>query len=363
MFWPDQRLKTLFGIDHPILQAPMAGIATPALAAAVSGAGGLGALGCGETSEAEVRAQVAGVRAATGRAFNLNFFVYPVPATPPETLARTRERLQPWYDRLGLGPVPQLLAPRPAGFGADKLRLLLDLRPKVASFHFGTPGPQAVRALQDAGIRVIGSATSVAEARLLAAAGFDAVIAQGYEAGGHRGSHQPMASGDGVGTLALVPQVVDAVRLPVIAAGGIGDGRGIAAAFALGAAGVQMGTAFLLCPEAATPEVQRAALRQARDTDTMVSNAFSGRAARTRRSPYALDMARGDEPLPDFPTLYDLSGSLIDSGAEDVAFDLWGQAASLSRARPAAEVVAGLVRDTQAVLSRLAGGAAGGAAG
>lgn len=359
MLWPDQRLKTLFGIDHPILQAPMAWTDTPALAAAVSGAGGLGGLGCGETPDAALRVLVAELRLRTGRPFNLNFFVYPEPATAPATLARTRDRLRPWYDRLGLGPVPELLAPRPMGFGADKLRLVLDLRPKVASFHFGTPEPQAVRALQAAGIRVIGSATSVAEARLLEAAGFDAVIAQGYEAGGHRGSHQPLAAGDGVGTLALVPQVVDAVRLPVIAAGGIGDGRGIAAALALGAAGVQMGTAFLLCPEAATPEARRVALRQASDTDTMVSNAFSGRAARTRRSAYALDMAKSGEALPDFPTLYDLSGPLMDAGTGEVAFDLWGQASPLAREIPAAEVVAGLVRDTQAVLSQLAGDKAG----
>lgn len=354
MLWPDQRLQDLFGIDHPILQAPMALTATPDLAAAVSQAGGLGALGCGEMAEPVLRSVVAELRSKTSRAFNLNFFVHPAPDTSPATFARTRARLQPWYDRLGLGPVPQALRPRQAGFDEARLRLVLDLRPKVVSFHFGPPEPQAVRALQDAGIRVIGTATSVAEAKVLAAAGFDAVIAQGYEAGGHRGSHRPMAPGDGVGTMALVPQVVDAVRLPVIAAGGIGDGRGIAAALALGAAGVQMGTAFLLCPEAATPERCRVALRQARDTDTMVSDAFSGRAARTRRSAYGLDMAASAEPLPDFPALYDLSGPLIEAGPlAAVSFDLWGQAAALSREVPAADLVADLVRDTKSVLARL----------
>lgn len=356
MFWPDQRLQDLFGIDHPILQAPMAGSATPALAAAVSQAGGLGGLGCSETPQALLRAFVQDLRAGSDRPFNLNFFIHPAPLTSDETLTRTRERLKPWYERLGLGPVPDRLMPHSPGFGADKLRLVLELRPKVVSFHFGAPEPEAVSALRDAGIRVIGSATSVAEARFLAAAGFDAVIAQGYEAGGHRGAHQPTAPGDGVGTMALVPQVVDAVRLPVIAAGGIGDGRGIAAALALGAAGVQMGTAFLLCPETDTPDARRAALRQSSDTDTMVSDAFSGRSARTRRSAYALDMARAQEPLPAFPTLYDLSGPLLGAGhAGDVSFDLWGQASALAREIPAGELVADLVRQTEAVLARLFG--------
>ncbi len=356
MFWPDQRLQDLFDIAHPILQAPMAGSATPALAAAVSRAGGLGGLGCGEAPEAQVRAAVQDLRARTDRPFNLNFFIYPKPVTSDETLSRARERLKPWYDRLGLGPVPDRLTPRPPGFGPDRLRLVLELRPKVASFHFGAPEPEALRALRDAGIRVIGSATSVAEARFLEAAGFDAVIAQGFEAGGHRGAHQPTALGDGVGTMALVPQVVDAVRLPVIAAGGIGDGRGIAAALALGAAGVQMGTAFLLCPETDVPDARRAALRQSRDTDTMVSDAFSGRSARTRRSAYALEMARIQDPLPAFPTLYDLSGPLIEAGhAEEVSFDLWGQGSALAREIPAGDLIEDLVRQTEAARAGLSG--------
>ncbi len=355
MAWLDRRLQDLFAIEHPILQAPMAGAATPALAAAVSRAGGLGALGCGEMAEAPLRAAVAEIRARTDKPFNLNFFLYPEPATPPEVLARATQRLQPWYDRLGLGPVPVPSGPRQPGFGPEKLRLVLDLAPSVVSFHFGLPAPDVMRALRGAGMTVIGTATNTAEARLLAAAGFDAVIAQGYEAGGHRGAHQPGGrSGDGVGSLALVPQVVDAVSLPVIAAGGIGDGRGIAAALALGAAGVQLGTAFLLCPETATPSAWRAALRQARDSDTIVSDAISGRPARTRRSAYALAMAQRHEPQPDFPTLYDLTWPLVEAGPpEEASFDLWGQAASLSRDLPAGDLLAELIRQTEAALIRL----------
>lgn len=354
MHWPDPRLQALFGITHPVLQAPMSGTATPDLAAAVSNAGGLGALACAEMTEAGLRASVAELRAKTAQPFNLNFFIYPVPQTDAATLARTRARLASWYDRLGLGAVPDRLAPLPAGFDDAKLRLLLDLSPPVASFHFGAPSPQAIRALKSAGITLLATATSTAEARHLEQAGFDAIVAQGYDAGGHRGSHQAGAPGDGVGTMALVPQVVDAVRLPVIAAGGIGDGRGVVAALALGAAGVQMGTAFLRCPEAATPAACRALLRHARDTDTMMSDAFSGRAARTRRSAYAAEMADNRTGLPAFPSLYGLTDPLLGAGLPDEAcFDLWGQAASLSRDEPAAAVMARVMAEAQAVLTRL----------
>ena len=354
MNWPDPRLQDLFGIAHPILQSPMAGTATPALAAEVSNAGGLGALGCAEMSEAALRASVAELRARTDQPFNLNFFVYPAPHTDAATLARTRARLQPWYDRLGLGEVPATLPALPAGFDDAKLRLLLEIAPKVASFHFGPPPPHAVRALRSAGITLLATATCTAEARSLELAGVDAVIAQGHDAGGHRGSHHAGAPGDGVGTMALVPQVVDAVRLPVIAAGGIGDGRGVVAALALGAAGVQMGTAFLRCPEAATPAARRALLRHARDTDTMMSDAFSGRTARTRRSAYAVDMADNRTGLPAFPSLYGLTDPLLGADRPDEAcFDLWGQAASLSRDESAAAVMTRVVAEAQAALTRL----------
>ena len=272
--------------------------------------------------------------------------------TPDETLSLTRARLTPWQDRLGPGPVPDRLTPLPAGVGADRLRLVLELRPRVAGFHLGAPVPaalHALHALRDAGIRVIGTATPVAEARALQAAGLDGVIAQGHEAGGHRGAHRQTAPGDGVGTMALVPQVVDAVTLPVMAAGGIGDGRGIAVALALGTAGVQMGTAFLLCPETDSPAARRAALRRSCDTATMMSDAFSGRPARTRRSAHALEMARSGDALPAFPTLFALGGPLIAAGqAGDASFNLWGQASGLSRKVAAGQPIAVPVRQTEA---------------
>jgi nitronate monooxygenase len=355
--WPDRRLCDLLRIEHPIIQAPMAGSATPELAGAVANAGGLGSLGCANMTAEEVLGATGRVRARTNRPFNLNFFVHPPPATPTAVAARMIERLRPYYDAIG-APPPATLPDLPGGFEAWKLDLLLDLGPPVVSFHFGVPDTASIAALKAAGIVLLGSATTVAEARRLAAAGIDAVIAQGYEAGGHRGSHRPTRAADGIGLMALVPQIADAIELPIIAAGGIGDGRGIAAALALGAAGVQLGTAFLSCPEADTNAVRRAAIAAATDEDTMVTEAVSGRAARGRRSRYAEAMARSSEALPDFPQLYALTMPLVAAHKDDpdgeVGFHLYGQAAALNRELPAADLVARLVAETAAVLKRLA---------
>ncbi len=224
------------------------------------------------------------LRAATNQPFNLNFFVHPEHHTSHAVLRQTIARLKPYYEECGLGvPAAGLPAMGP-GFDSDKLELLLEINPPIVSFHFGLPRADMVVALKKAGIVLMSTATTVAEARRLATDGVDAVIAQGWEAGGHRGSHLPTEPGDGVGTMALVPQVADAIDLPVIAAGGIGDGRGIAAAFALGASGVQVGTGFLSCREAGTDTVRRDLLKSATDTDTMVTDAFSGRSARARRT-------------------------------------------------------------------------------
>ncbi len=352
--WPQTRLTDLLGIAHPIIQAPMAGSATPDLAAAVSAAGGLGSLGLGFATPDDIRRACAALRSLGARRFNLNFFVMPqLPPQAADAQARMRARLATFYDALGLGPVPDLApAPPPHGFAPDLVAALEETRPPVVSFHFGLPDADALARIRAAGCRVLCSATTVAEARALEAAGVDAIIAQGWEAGGHRGAHRPSGPGDGVGTLALVPQVVDAVRLPVIAAGGIGDGRGIAAAFALGAAGVQMGTAFLSCPEAGTDPARRALLSRAADTDTMLTDAFSGRAARAVRSPYAMAMADLAGQLAPYPQMYDVSGPLEAAGPDSehpfASFHLYGQAAALNRAMPAGDLVAWLVKDALA---------------
>ena len=354
--WPRGDLIDLLGIEVPIIQAPMVLSDTPALAAAVSNAGGLGSLGCASMSRDGLAAMAEELRGLTDRPFNLNFFARGTAEPDPEIVARTRARLAPFYEELGLGAPPDAGAASPAPFDGEILALLLDIKPAVVSFLFGLPDGDAVGPLKEAGCRVLSSATTVAEARALEAAGVDAIIAQGWEAGGHRGTFEVSFEDFGVGTMALVPQIVDAVGVPVIAAGGIADGRGITAAFALGAAGVQMGTAFLRCPEAATSEADRAALAGARDDDTRLTRAFSGRPARARNTRFIDAMAEHREPLPAFPLMYALSDPLLEAGAAagtpDFQFLINGQAAALGRELPAAELVRALVEEAREILGR-----------
>lgn len=349
--WPRRDLIDLLGIEHPIVQAPMGGESTPEMAISVSNAGGVGGLGCSFMSLDELRTKAEAIRAGTNHPFNLNFFAHPAPRENAELDAATRDRVAPFYAELGLESVPERGEAPCDTFNEAKLSVLLDLRPRVTSFHFGLPPLAMVRALQDAGSLILCSATTVAEARALDEAGVDAIIAQGWEAGGHRGTFETSFEDFGVGTLALVPQIVDAVEVPVIAAGGIADGRGIAAAFALGASGVQMGTAFLSCPEAQISEADLAAVRQARDDDTRLTRAFSGRPARAKANRYIEAMAASREPLPDFPTMYSFSDPLREvsetRGDSDFLFQLYGQAAPLNRELPAAELVALLVEEAE----------------
>lgn len=351
--WPDRRLIELFGIEHPIVQAPMVGSCTPALAAAVSEAGGLGSLGLGVMEGAAAREKAGALKALTNRPFNLNLFAH---AAPGEDAAGRFEAAKAatadWRDWTGAAAAPDAPPEAGPGFDADRMALLLELRPAVASFHFAPPPEDAVRALKAEGIRLIASATTVAEARALEAAGMDAVIAQGWEAGGHRGSFAPNGPGDGVGLFALVPQVADALSVPVIAAGAVMDGRGIAAAFALGAAGVQMGTAFLRTPEAATEPRRREALAAATDADTMPTDAVSGRTARAKRSRYAEAMA--GRPVAAFPQMYALSRPILEADPEAASFMLYGQGAALGREAPAADLVAALTAEARAAMGRLA---------
>lgn len=357
--WPNRRLCDLLQIEHPIILAPMAGPGTPELAAAVSNAGGLGSFGCGETSPEKLCDVAKQLRAGTSRPFNLNFFIYPAPRPDEAVFSRTFDRLRPYYDELGIAVPPAVIPSERQGFDSAKLAVVLEIRPPVVSFHFGVPDAAAIAALKQAGIVLLSSATTVAEARTLAASGIDAVIAQGWEAGGHQGSHVPTEPGDGIGSMALVPQIADAIDLPVIAAGGIADGRGIVAAFALGASGVQIGTGFLSCTEAGTDAAWRAAIKSANGSDTIVTKAFSGRSARVRRTRYALDMEKNPDGLPDFPSMYALSAPLFEhaeaTGSEDFAFQLHGQAAALSRELPAGTLFRTLVTEAQEVFAALSG--------
>jgi nitronate monooxygenase len=358
MTWSDRRLLDLFGIDHPIIQAPMAGFTPPAMVVAVSEAGGLGSLGSAAARADSLRTDLQIVRQGTGRAYNVNFFVHAEPKRDAEGESRWHERLAPYYREFGLSP-PGQAAPVIEPFDAALCDVVLEFKPRVVSFHFGLPAPSLTQRLKDAGIVIVSSATTAQEARWLEVHGADAVIAQGAEAGGHRGMFLVDDIACQAGTMALVPQVVDAVKIPVIAAGGIGDGRGIAAALALGAAGVQMGTAFLLTPEARTPPVLRAALKQAHDGSTALTNLFTGRPARAIVNRYVREVGPISSDAPSFPMAANAAQPLrvaAEARGSSEFTPLWsGQAASLAREMPAGQLIATLVEETEAVLCRTAG--------
>ena len=355
--WPDTELIDRLGIRYPIIQAPMAGSSTPALAIAVSTAGGLGSLGLAMHRQEALRTDCATVSNASDAPYNANFFVHSEPVDDLERADDTRSLLAPYYRELGLGEVPDAVTPTPS-FNELHLQAVLDLRPPVVSFHFGLPSDDAFKAIKAAGLFTLSSATNVVEARELEARGVDAIIAQGFEAGGHRGTFSKPYERGHVGTFALVPQVVDAVSVPVIAAGGIGDGRGIAAALALGASAVQLGTAFLTCPESAAHPLYRRALNEASDDQTRITHAFSGRPARGLENRYLLEMAGHEARYPDFPILNTLTGPLRKASAKENNPDflsLWaGQSASMSRNLPARELIQLLVTETESVLEGLA---------
>jgi nitronate monooxygenase len=351
--WPTA-LTDLLGCEHPVIQAPMAGSSTPALAAAVSNAGGIGSLGCAMLNPEELRDGLRTLRAATNRPCNINFFVHAAPVEDPVRRARMLARLRPYYVELGLA-LPDPAPEPPPPFDDARLDVVLRERPGVVSFHFGLPEAAHLDALKAAGVRVLSSATTVAEACWLEAQGVDAVIAQGYEAGGHRGTFQSSFEAARVGTIALVPQIVDAVACPVIAAGGIMDGRGIAAALMLGAAGVQLGTAFLGCPEASVTPFYRAALRASGAAGTRVTRAFTGRPARVLVNRYVQEMADAEDDALAFPLQRGLSAPLAQATAAQGSGDFMplyaGQGAPLARELPAAELLRTLVAETARALA------------
>jgi nitronate monooxygenase len=352
--WPKNDLTDLLQIEHPIIQAPMVGSSTPALAGAVSNAGGLGSLGCAAMSLDVLIAAADELRAITNRPFNLNFFAHAEPIERPDIDSEVNSQIASAYQERGIAG-PSINSPKSYDrFNIDTVTALLKIKPKVVSFHFGLPAAELVTTLRDAGCIILCSATTVAEAKVLAENGVDAVIAQGWEAGGHRGTFEVSYEDFGIGTMALVPQIVDAVDVPVIAAGGIADGRGIAAAFNLGASAVQLGSAFLSCPEASISAAHRNALQNARDDDTRLTRAFSGRPARAKNNSYIESMAQQRGKLVDFPLMYRFSRPLMQSSVDnndtDFSFLLYGQAAALNRELPADKLVAKLAEEAQSLL-------------
>lgn len=294
-------LQQRLGIEFPIIQAPMAGVQTSPLAIAVSGAGGLGSLPCAMLGLDAMRAELTAIRAGTHKPFNVNFFCNEPPTPSAEREAAWRRALAPYYKEFGLDPdaIPGGAARVP--FNDDAADVLKEFRPAVVSFHFGLPSDALIARVKACGATILSSATTVDEARSLEARGVDAIIAQGLEAGGHRGMFLSDAVTTQIGTMALLPQIVNAVKLPVIAAGGIADANGVAAALALGAAGVQLGTAYLLCPESGTSAVHRAALKSAAARHTALTNLFTGRPARGIVNRLMREIGPLSAVTPDFP--------------------------------------------------------------
>ena len=341
-------LQTLLGIELPIIQAPMAGVQDSRLTVAVSNAGGLGSLPCAMLSPDAMRKELAHIAAHTTRPYNVNFFCHTPPAPNADREAGWRALLAPYYRELGLD-----LAAVPKGvlrtaFSTDDADVLDDFKPAVVSFHFGLPSAELLARVRAGGSKIFSSATTVDEARWLEAHGVDAIIAQGLEAGGHRGMFLSDDLSTQIGTFALLPQIVQAVALPVVAAGGIADAKGVAAAMALGAAGVQVGTAYLLCPEALTSAVHRAALRSEAARHTAVTNLFSGRPARGIVNRLMRELGPVSTAIPDFPLAASALASLRAKAESEGRGDfspLWsGQNASGCREIPAADLTRELAR-------------------
>jgi len=353
----DRRILDLFGIELPILQAPMAGFSTPAMAVAVSEAGGLGGLACAQLGPAQVRDALTEIREGTSAPINVNFFCHPVPKADPVRAMQWRTALAPYYVEHGLDPEAKPPAGGRAPFDEDFCAVVEEARPEVVSFHFGLPDAKLVARVKAAGCKVISSATTVAEARWLEARGCDAIIAMGLEAGGHRGvflfeGDDPAAAiPTQVGLFALLPQVADAVSVPVIAAGGIADARGIVAAMTLGASAVQLGTAYLFSPEANVRPAHLAALQVAADDSTAVTNVFTGRPARGIANRLVREVGPLSPLAPAFPMAAPAVIPLKGVGTADF-LDMWsGQAAALCRPEPAGRLTARLAAEAATLIS------------
>jgi nitronate monooxygenase len=337
--WPKKHLLDLLNIEIPIIQAPMAGCDSVALARSVSSTGALGSLACALLSPEAVRESAHAIRSDADRPFNLNFFCHTMASPEEGARKRWKSFLSVHYERLGLDIEAVSESRLRLPFDEEMCAVVEEVRPAVASFHFGLPAPELVKRLKARGIRILSSATSVAEAKWLEDRGCDAVIAQGFEAGGHRAMFLETNVATQTGLFALLPQVVDAVSIPVIASGGIGDARGIVAAFALGASGVQLGTAYLFCPEAKVSRHYRRALDGVGDSGTAVTNLFSGRPARGVLNRYLAESGPMSDAALGFPHAATLVAPLRAASEKAGSLDymqLWaGQSARLAKAMAA----------------------------
>ena len=342
--------------EHPIVLAPMAGAMDFELAAAVAEAGGLASLPCAMLNAEQAREQIAKFRARASKPLNVNFFCHKPPQLNNAREVRWREALKPYYEELEIDPAAPIPTSARNPFDAAFCDMVEELKPEVVSFHFGLPPAELFKRVKTLGCVTMSSATTVAEARWLEAQGVDVIIAQGFEAGGHRGMFLSDDLNAQVGTFALVPQIVDAVKLPVIAAGAVSDARGIAAAFMLGAAGAQVGSAFLHCPELKISALHRAVLAGAQDDATRVTNLMTGRPARGFINRVMRDIGPISDLAPEFPlaggAIMPLRAKAEAKGSGDFTTMWGGQAASLGRALPAGEVTRRLAADALALMKR-----------
>lgn len=335
----------------------MAGFALSEMVIAVSEAGGLGSLSCALLNADQIRTEVGSIRQRTSRPINVNFFCHRAPSVDPTRELLWRERLASYYIELGLDPRAPVPSSSRTAFDRTMCDLVVELKPHVVSFHFGLPEKELLSRVKAAGAKILCSATTVDEARWLENEGCDAIIAQGYEAGGHRGMFLTLDISTQIGTMALVPQVVDAVKVPVIAAGGIADARGIIAAMALGAAAVQIGTAYLFCPEAKVGSLHRKALRNTKDSRTALTNVLSGRPARAIVNRIVREVGPMSDLAPEFPlaagALAPLRTKSEPAGSDDFLAMWSGQSASLGRELPAGELTRRLAEDALTILKAL----------
>jgi nitronate monooxygenase len=361
--WPDSRLQELFGIGLPIIQAPMAGSSGLEMAVAVSEAGGLGSLACATLGAAGLREILLAARQKSRRPFNANFFAHDGADVDDQADSAWLRRLSRYFRELGAEPPKSLSSGSIQPFDDARCEVIEEIAPEVASFHFGLPDKNLVRRIKAAGVRIMSSATTVDEARWLVDHGCDAVIAQGYEAGGHRGMFLTDDIHTQMGTLSLVPQIADAVDVPVIAAGGIADGRGIAAAFALGASGVQIGTAYLFTEEAAVSDAYRDALRAAQSLHTSLTNVFSGRPTRCLVNRMTREIGPLADDAPAFPkgfsAMAPLRAKAEQQGSRDFSAHYCGQSASLGYSTSASQLTLDLAADALRRLNWIAQPASG----
>ena len=356
MKWYANSFSKALGLKYPIIQAPMASAASVELAAAVSNAGGLGSLGLSYHKLENIISDYNKITNKTNHSVNLNFMTHKNPSINVTKNKKFKNHITKYYKEYGINYIPKINNTCET-FNTDQLNLLLHMNPKVVSFHFGLPKAAFIKKIKEQNIYIISSATTVEEAKILENSGADAVIAQGFEAGGHRGTfHSSYKEGE-IGLFSLLPQIVDNVQLPVIAAGGIADGRGIAAAFMLGAKGVQLGTAFLTCPEASVHPLWIKALNNSKERETRITSAFTGRPARGIVNRLLREMDGKENILPDFPTVGSIIKPLANSasliGDEDF-LSLWaGQSAPMSQNIPARDLIEKLVKEVSDIFKNI----------